>query len=402
MKKFVIVSTVLLLIGASLFGYSLYHYISVTNPSAVAAPSSQTPTEPAGEEPTLNRASLDDNGIFSANYEKASAYVAEMSREQMVGQILLGSVSDTSAAATDVKRYALAGVLFENESFDYLTKEQVTEAVAAVGEAAEVSPILAVQEEGGNVNSVSSHEAFSDVTFSSPRNLYDSGGLAAVEKEEDKKAEFLHELGFNLNLAPVVDLASEFNHIMYSRSLSGEVQSTSDYTAYAAKFNQAKGISVALKHFPGYGTLPDTVDSVVTDDREASSIRSNDYAPFKAGAEAGAHFIMVSNVVVQNIDSAHTAALSPDIHRELREDVGFTGLVMTDLIDRADYSAYSDGKPVAVAAVLAGNDLILVRDYASAYNAILDAVKDGTIDPDIIRQACTRVIAYKYTAGLIE
>ena len=402
MKKFVIVSTVLLLIGASLFGYSLYHYIDVTRPSAVAVPSKQSSEESPTEEPKLDRAALDDSGIFSENYEKASAAVSEMSLEQQVGQMLLGSVSDASAAATDVKRYALGGVMFENESFDYMTKEQVAEAVSAVAEAAQVSPMLAVQEEGGNVNSVSSHEAFSDVTFDSPRNLYASGGLAAVEKTEDAKADFLHELGFNLNLAPVADLAQEFNHIMYSRSLSGEAKSTGDYAAYCAKFNQAKGVSVTLKHFPGYGTLPDTVESVVIDERDAASIRSTDYAPFKAGAEAGAHFIMVSNVVVKSIDPSHTAALSPAIHRELRDEVGFTGLIMTDLIDRADYSAYADEKPVAVAAVLAGNDVILVRDYATAYNAILQAAKDGTVDPDIIRQACTRIIAYKYTAGLIE
>ena len=402
MKRFVIVSTVLLLIGAGLFGYSLYNYIEVTRPAVSASPAGGDKAQSATEEPKLDRASLEDSGIFSANYEKAAEDAAQMTKEQMIGQLLLGAVSSTDAAVTDVKRYSLAGVSFNSECFDYMDKDQITAAVDSVHDAPAISPILAVEEEGGRRNAVSSHSVFTDTAFDSPRNLFASGGLAAVEKAEDEKAQFLSGLGFNLNLAPVVDLAAEFNHIMYSRSLSEDVQTTSAYAEYVSRFNQAKGVSVTLKHFPGYGTLPDTVDSIVTDTRDASAIRSTDYAPFKAGANAGAHCIMISNVVIQNIDPAHTAALSQIMHRELREEVGFTGLIIADLSGSVDYSAYCDGHSAPVAAVLAGNDLILTDDYASAYTSILAAVNDGTVDPDIIRQACTRVLAYKYTAGLIE
>ena len=160
-----------------------------------------------------------------------------------------------------------------------------------------------------------------------------------------------------------------------------------------------------MKHFPGYGTVPASADTgvgAVTDDRDAETIRSKDYTPFKKGVAAGAHVVMVSNVLVKNIDSAHTAALSPTIHSELRGTVGFTGVIMTDVLDGADYSAYAEGNKPVVQAVLAGNDLILVRDYATAYNDILAAVKAGTINESQIKEACTRVLAYKYTAGIMK
>ena len=402
MKRFVIISVILLLIGAGAFGYALNYYLAQTKPAAV-------PTEPAEtaaletdatEQPTLNRGAVEDDGIFSEYYDKASANVAEMTKEQMVGQMLIGIADDADTAKTDVTRYSLGGVLFDSACFDYKTRDEVVSAVSGVKEAAHIAPILAAQEEGGYVTTVTGHAAV-DESFDSPRNIYEIGGISAVEKAEDEKAEFLHGLGFNLNLAPVVDLPNSLDQIMYSRSLCGEAQVTATYAEYAAKFNQAKGVSVALKHFPGYGTIPDTIESVVVDERDAETIRTVDYIPFKAGAEAGAHFIMISNVVVQSIDPSHTAALSPALHQELREAVGFTGLIMTDVIDRSDYSYYADGKDVAVAAVLAGNDMILVRDYASAYTAILAAVNDGTIDPAILQQACTRIIAYKYAAGML-
>ena len=407
MKKFMIISTALILASAVLFGFSLNHYIQSRNPvetsPSKATDDSPAPTEAATEGISRIDVTLEDNGVFSKYYDKASDYVSGMSKEQMVGQLIVGYIDDTSSAVTDINRYSLAGVQFSTDSFDYMSKDEVKSAVERVRAAAPIAPILAAQEEGGRVNTITSHDAFSDIVFDSPRNIYESDGIAAVEKTEDEKMKLLKELGFNLNLAPVLDLAQEGDQIMYSRSLSGEVQSTSTYAEYVAKFNQAKGVSVALKHFPGYGTIHDTYDSIVVDTRDAATIRNNDYQPFKAGAAAGAHFIMVSNVVVENIDSAHTAALSPTIHRELRDTVGFTGLIITDVLDGtdADYSPYADGRDVAVAAVLAGNDLILVKDYAAAYNAILSAVNDGTISTSILQEVCTRIIAYKYATGLI-
>lgn len=404
MKKFVIISAVLLLIGAGAFGFALNYYIQQTRPAVVpteAVAETVAEAETAAEEPTLNRAALEDNGIFSEYYEKASADVADMTKEQMVGQMLLGVTSDPDTAKTDINRYSLGGYLFDSSCFDYKSREEASAVLTGVKDAARVAPILAAQEEGGYVTTVTGHAAV-DESFSSPRTIYETGGISEVEKTEDEKASFLHELGFNLNLAPVVDLPESLDQIMYSRSLSSDAQVTSTYAEYVAKFNQAKGVSVALKHFPGYGTIPDTVESVVVDTRDAETIRTVDYVPFKAGAKAGAHFIMISNVVVQNIDPDHIASLSPRLHQELREGVGFTGLIITDLIDRTDYSYYADGKNVAVAAVLAGNDMILVSDYAAAYTAILSAVNDGTIDPALLQQACTRILAYKYAAGILE
>ena len=75
---------------------------------------------------------------------------------------------------------------------------------------------------------------------------------------------------------------------------------------------------------------------------------------------------------------------------------------MTDVLDDADYSSYAEGKKPAVQAVLAGNDLILVKDYATAYNDILAAVKDGTISETQLKDAVTRVLSYKYTVGIMK
>lgn len=401
MKKFIIISVILILLASGAFGYSLYHYLEIVKeqtPVTETAAPTQDASEPDDAAPAEETAApaAADTGIFSAYEQNAKDYVANLSEEQMVGQLLLGVCSDMDSAKTDVTRYSLGGFWFLDSNFYYMGEGDVRDALNSVKEAAKISPILAVREEGGY------YTTFYDLGLDSPRNYYESGGMDAVKKAESEKATALSSMGVNLNLAPVVDLPENYDQIMYSRSLSSDAAVVSSYADYVTKTSQAKGVSVALKHFPGYGTIHDTTDSIVVDTRDAKTIMDNDLKPFKAGASAGAHFIMVSNVVVQNMDANHTAALSPTIHSVLREDVGFTGLIITDTLDETDYSAYSDGHKTAVQAVLAGNDMLIVKDYQTAYTDILSAVGDGTISKDILTDKCTRIIAYKYANGLLS
>lgn len=407
MKKFIAVSIVLLLIGASAFGYSLYHYIDVSSDKGRSTADqasanidlAETQPQDSGDSKTQL---LTDTGIFSQNYDKAYDDVSKMTTEQMAGQIIIGVCKNDETAAADISKYGLGGYLYESEKFDYLSVDEVKSLISSYGQNAKIPMIMAAKEEGGNVNSISDHDAFNEYNFDSPRNLYAEGGLEAVKNVEQQKADLLSSIGINLNMAPVLDMAEEFNQIMYSRSLGADLLGTCQYAETVTEISQSKGVSVALKHFPGYGTILDTTEPVVEDTRTYSEIENNDIKPFKSGIDSGAHVVMVSNVVVQNIDSAHTAALSADVHKILRDNLMFTGLIITDNLDNADYSAYADGKDVAVAAVLAGNDMILVSDYESAYMSIVSAVNEGIIDTQTLQKACTRVLAYKYTAGIIK
>ena len=416
MKKFIIISAVLLLLASGAFGFALYRYMQVNDMFSAKEPaSSETSAEKSGEKTKATESKTvksDDNSssdtanLFAANADKASAYVSDLTTEEMVGQLVMGICADSSTASSEIQKYSLAGMLFESANFQGLSKEEIAAVTQKATAEAKTKPILAAQEEGGSYTTLSDLPVFSEYDFNSPRTEFDAGGLQAVEKAEDGKTTMLKSMGFNLNLAPVIDLASSSDQMMYSRSISDDVDTVSSYAEYTAKFDQAKGVSIALKHFPGYGTIPDSAYTggvgAVTDERDAETIRSKDYTPFKKGVAAGAHFVMVSNVLVKNIDSAHTAALSPTIHTELRGTVGFSGVIMTDILDETDYSAYAEGKKPAVQAVLAGNDIVLVRDYATAYNDILAAAKDGTISESQLKEACTRVIAYKYTAGIMK
>ena len=408
MKKFIIISVVLLLLSGGVFGYSLYHYIDVNDlfkQQDATADSAETQAQKSDDKGGATEAKSDSDepastggDVFAAGQEQAKTYLENMSAEQKVGQMILGICTDSSTISSEMNRYSLSGMLFESSNFQGMDSNQILSTLRTASSETKIKPILAAQEEGGNYTTISDLSAFTDYDFNSPRSEFDSSGLQAVEKAEDEKTTMLKAAGFNLNLAPVVDLCGSSDQMMYQRSISDDVTIVSSYAEYCAKNDQAKGVSVTLKHFPGNGASSYSD----TDDRDAQTIRSTDYMPFKKGAEAGAHFIMVSNIVVKNIDPDHTAALSKTIHSELRDTVGFKGLVITDVLDDSDYSAYAEGNKTVVQAILAGNDIVLVRDYATAYNDLLAAVNDGTISEEQLDETCTRILAYKYTAGIMQ
>lgn len=409
MKKFLIISTALILVSCTVFGFSLHNYIKKTHVEETIAPPQKvdntTPTLGQIDAPSQNAAmptSWQDDGIFSKHYDKAYSYVLSMSTEQMVGQMLLGTCPTDDTAKTNVTKYALGGYLYSTDNFYGKSMEEIKTLISTNKTAGTTPIISAVKEEGGAVTTLSDLDAYYEYSFASPRNTFAQGGMEAIKADEEQKATMLASSGIDLNLAPVCDMGEEMNHIMYSRSLGGTVEETCEFATTVTNTSQTKGVSVALKHFPGYGTNLDTVEPVVVDTREVSVFEQNDFKPFEAGINAGAHCVMMSNVLAQNLDANCISSLSPYMHEVLRNRMGFTGLIITDNLDNADYSQYSNGKNVYVQAVLAGNDMILVNNVDAAYTAILEAVNNGTIDVEDLQKVCTRIIAYKYAAGIMK
>ena len=408
MKKFLIVSIVLILISSIIFGLSLYYYIDVTCDKASPDQTAPTIFTPQKEEETIALTSESvpeqwkDGGIFSKNYDKAYKDTRSMTTEQMVGQLIIGTCPTDDTAEEYVSKYALGGYFFKSDNFFMMNLDQIKEQVSTYQQKAKIPMIMSVEEEGGAYCPVSDADLYDDYEFSPIREVYAEGGVDALKDVENSKATMLSSVGINLNFAPVCDMATEQNQIMYSRSLGGTLEDTQTYVKNTTEISQTKGVSVALKHFPGYVTTPDSLDSVVTDEREVSSFENNDFLPFKAGIEKDAHCVMMSNLYVKNLDPNCVVSLSDYAHTVLKNELKFSGLTITDNLNNADYSQYANNNTVYVQAVLAGNDMIMVDNIDEAYKAILDAVNDGTIKQEVLQKACMRVLAYKYTAGIIK
>ena len=341
-----------------------------------------------------------DDGIFSSKYEKAYELVKSMGTEEKVGQILLARCPSIDAVA-EAKDFHLGGYVLFGNDFDRKTKNEIAGNIRSYVNSQDIPMIIAVDEEGGTVSRLSRNSELTDQPFKSPRELFDEGGIDAIVSDTKKKSLLMKSLNINTNLAPVCDISKMQGDFMYDRSLGQNPDITSDYVSRYTKVSQENGISVTLKHFPGYGNNVDTHTSVAVDKRTYETFVNNDFLPFKAGIDAGAHMVLVSHNIVECMDEKYPASLSQKVHNILREELGFTGIIVTDDLAMDAISKYVTDYSPYTAAVLAGNDMLCVSYYDEAYNDILKSVNNGTIDIELIDHAAMRVIAWKMMKNML-
>ena len=326
--------------------------------------------------------------------------ISDMSLEQRVGQLFLARCNPDTAVE-DVRKYHLGGLVLFGSDFENQTPDSMRQTIADYQDAAEKPLLIAVDEEGGDVTRISQFPAFREKRFSSLRKRYEQGGLEAVLTEEEEKCRLLSDLGINVNLGPVCDIATEPEVFMYSRSLGQDAQTTAEVTASTVNLMNAFSIGSVLKHFPGYGNNADTHIGIAVDTRALSELEEQDLVPYTAGIQAGCGAVMVGHIVVEALDAEFPASLSPAVHRYLRDNLEFTGVIMTDdLVMQAITDQYGAGE-AAVMAVLAGNDLLCSTEYAIQYQAVLQAVLDGRIDIDVLNSAVRNVLEWKISLGLL-
>ena len=332
----------------------------------------------------------------------AKELLAGMSLKEKAGQMIMarcpGDTAPQIAAQYALGGYVMFGVDFENKS-----AQQVTDDITAIQASAKLPMLISVDEEGGTVNRVSSNPQLRDSRFMSPKKLFETGGWDSIAFDTREKCALLSSLGINVNLAPVCDLASE-GSFMYDRSFSPDAEETSRYVKTVVEIMTENSMGSALKHFPGYGDNVDTHTGSALDERSYESFVNSDFLPFKAGIEAGAGSVMVNHNVVACMDDERPASLSPEVHRVLREELGFQGVILTDDLDMdaiTEFAAASGLSPY-VLAVQAGNDMLCCGDYETAATDVINAVTDGTLTEERLDESVLRILLWKIQLGLIE
>ena len=356
----------------------------------------EPPSEPAPEpeaEPDPREAAIE-------------AVLKSMSLEEKVGQIFFVRCPERKAAEK-IAEYHFGGVLlftrdFQNSGGGWLTVEAFVEKVAGFQEAASVPLLIGVDEEGGTVARASRNPNLFPEKFKSPQEVYANGGLETVARDAAAKSEGLLSYGINVNFAPVADVCVESGDFMYERSFGRDAEATAEFVRTVVMEMDLAGIGSVLKHFPGYGNNADTHTGIAIDERPYSQFLEEDFQPFRTGIEAGAGSVLVSHNIVTCMDENLPASLSGEVHRVLREELEFEGVILTDELAMDAVNGYARDGSAAVLAVLAGNDMIVTTDFEKQIPLVVDAVRTGLIDEEIIDTAVRRVLGWKYDLGLIK
>ncbi len=259
--------------------------------------------------------------------------------------------------------------------------------------------LIAVDEEGGRVMRI--HDGVAAL----PSELaLGARGPDGVRQAMAGTASGLHALGIQLDLAPVADLRSNpADGVIGDRSFGGDPSTVGPLVAAAVNGLHDGGVAATLKHFPGLGGAAGDPHSVMpTDPESLERWAATQARSFKAGIDAGADAVMTTAVIVPGLDPSGTPALFSRavVTGLLRERLQFQGVIVTDGLGMGGITTLYGLSQATVAAVVAGNDLVLLNsadaDYqASAIETVKQQVRSGAIPMEQVQASAARVIAMR-------
>lgn len=298
--------------------------------------------------------------------------------------------------------YAVGGIIYFGKNIR--SKEQLQEMVNNTKLYSNYPLFIAVDEEGGSVSRLA--EAGLGTKVDTAQAIAQTGDAGNAYAAGDTIGQYLAEYGFNLDFAPVADLANVDNSVIGNRSFGAEAATVSPYVTSMMQGLADHKVTACVKHFPGIGSsTQDTHQGLASTDRTAEEFRANEFSVFQAAIDGGADMIMVSHMSAPALagDGTPCSLSEAVVTGILRNELGFKGVIITDALNMSAISEYYGADEAAVMALRAGCDMLLMpEDFEKAYNGVLKAVQDGVISEERIDDALRRIYRIKYADRVEE
>ncbi|PSK97856.1 beta-N-acetylhexosaminidase [Haloactinopolyspora alba] len=375
-----------------------------TSPPGEPSPTGQHPTGPAGT------TGPDDPDPAASCPERT---LDRLNLAERVGQLFMGGVQVGESPAFVSQKLAdthVGSVLFIGQ----LTGGTDASARAAerartvAGSPGGARPFVAVDQEGGLVQHLKG-PGFSTMPSAQEQAEMSTDELRAAAASWGEE---LRAGGIDVDLAPVADVVPEdigaANEPVgaIERGYGSDAQEVSSYVEAFVEGMDAAGVATAVKHFPGLGKVEGNTDfsSGVVDTR--TSRDDPDLAPFGAGLDAGAEFLMVSLATYDRIDPERRAVFSPTIiDGMIRDDLGFDGVVVSDdLAAAAEVQSVPPGER-ALNFLEAGGDIVIASTaevLPEMTQAVIDRAGSDPAFAGTVDEHALRVLETKARMGLLN
>ena len=328
--------------------------------------------------------------------------VNEMTIDEKIGQLLIVGIDGYNIDEKTIKmiqKYHIGGfILFNRNIQDANQTISLINSLKETNESNDIPLFISLDEEGGRVTRL-------------PHEFIKTPSSKKIGKKDDEIFTYeigktigrnVKSLGFNLDFAPVLDIFSNPNNtVIGDRAFGTNPKIVWKHGIQLMNGIKSENIIPVIKHFPGHGdTTVDSHEDLPFIDKNLGQIENFELIPFKKAIEKGAEVIMVSHIMLPNIDEANPATLSEKIiNNILREELGFDGVIITDDMTMGAIVKNYDIGDASVKSLKAGSDIILVchdyENYIKVINAIKDAVDNGEISLDCINQKVYRILKLK-------
>lgn len=332
--------------------------------------------------------------LFTVNLEQLDATKGEYFEHKKI----------TKTMKENLQKYPVGGVILFSRNI--WNRKQTKKLIRKLQKNAALPMFISVDEEGGDVARIGNNPKMKTDTFPTMEEIGKTQDADYVYYMASTIARQIRKLGFNVDFAPVADVkTSEMNSEIGNRSFGDDPKKVAEFVSAYVKGLESENICSTLKHFPGQGSSSgDTHQGSVDIDSSISKLRKIDFVPFVSGIEAGTDFVMVSHISVSRVtETSEPASVSKLIMTTiLREELDYSGLIVTDAFDMACITDKYSPAEAAVKSFHAGADIILMpEDLPEAYDAILSNVKSGKITEKRLNDTVQRILKLKFQKGIM-
>lgn len=171
--------------------------------------------------------------------------------------------------------------------------------------------------------------------------------------------------GVSGNFAPCVDLLTDLeNRVIGSRSFGDDPREVAWRGVAVMQGIRDGGIIPCAKHFPGHGdTALDSHSQLPCVNRTKEELEEREWVPFTALIREGVELVMMGHLFFPHLDKEVASLSAPIIQGLLRQELGYTGVVVTDSLTMGALAGKGAFPELSVQALLAGADLILAGDH---------------------------------------
>jgi beta-N-acetylhexosaminidase len=317
----------------------------------------------------------------AAGIAAAQAALPKLDAFQLAGQRVIYSYTGLTPPANllwAIRHGRVAGVIFFSDNVGSnahikAVAKQLQQANADPHNPVRMPLLLMTDQEGGAVRRLNGPPVPSAKQIGAsahPQQEATTQGAAA--------GSFMHGLGVNVNLAPVLDVFRTPGNFIdeFGRSFSNDPAKVAKLGSLFATAMQGKGVAATVKHFPGLGAATrsqNTDERPVTLNLTLTQIRTIDELPYKSAIAAKVKLAMMSWAIYPALDKKFPAGLSSTIVQgELRKRLGFAGVTITDALEAGALKNFGATGNRATLAAKAGMDLILCasRNYSQGVTAM--------------------------------
>ena len=295
------------------------------------------------------------------------------------------------------KDYPVGGIILYAWNID--NEDQLSRVIPQIREL-NGNPLLCIDEEGGRVARIANNPNFDVQKYESMAAIGATGDPMIAYGCGKTIGTYLKKYDFDIDFAPVADVNTNPENIVIGARAFSEYPSVAApmVTNYLQGLKDA-GITGCIKHFPGHGdTTADTHTGYAQSLKTWDEMKDCEMVTFRAGIEWGCQLIMTAHIAVPNVTgSTIPSTLSSIVLQDkLRGELGYQNIIVTDGMEMGAITQHYTSAEAAVGSIKAGVDIVLgPRDFMEAFDAVIEAVNNGTISEDRIDQSVRRILKLK-------